>query len=166
MVQELSTREKEHELKVAFADAWLRYPSDPFKAALNIAKGDTLTALTILDRYQRDPEIYDIKAMLIDEFGEEEFLPTKEQMIRGVLDRAERAVEDSDYCRLMSLAFDARGMTSKSGGGNTNVVINNATDNRTMHIPVMINNNGSEVTDEEWQDALMKQQRSLVSSNE
>jgi len=161
MSQELALQELENELKLAFADAWLRYPSDPFKAALVVTKGDSLAALSVLDRYQRDPELYDIKAALIEEYGEEAFLPSKEQMVRQVLDRAERAVEDADYCKLMALAFDARGMTSKANGG-ANVVINNNTDNRTMSIPVMINSAGNVASDEEWEQALIQQQKTLV----
>lgn len=154
--------DEETQLKWKFAEFLLRYPTDPFKAALRVAYGDTTLALTMLQHWQFTSEIAHMKEALIEELGEEAFLPSKTEMIRDVLTRAENTLDDSDYCKLMNLVFDARGMTSKS---QPSVVVNNSqVNNRIMQIPVMINQQGHVLSDEEWEQSLIQQQKTLTDS--
>ena len=163
--QELTTETSDEEsLKWKYAEELLRNPTDPFKAAMNITFGDTVAALALMDNCLHSTEIAQMKAHLVQEMGEDEFLPTEAQMLREILNRADRAHDDSDYVKLMALVLDARGMTSKAKAGPA-VVVNNTTNNQTMHVPVMINQEGQELTDTEWENSLIKQQEKLITVN-
>ena len=128
---------------------------------MNIVYDDTVAALTLMDRCLQSTEIAQMKSQLIEELGEEEFLPTEGQILREILTRAERTNDDGDYVKLMGLVLDARGMTSKAKAS-TSVVVNNTTNNQTMHVPVMVNQDGNKLSDDEWEASLIKQQENLI----
>ena len=158
---EMIQTDDETSLKWRFAEELLRNPNDPFRAAMNIVYDDTVAALTLMDRCLQSTEIAQMKAQLVEELGEDEFLPSEGQIIRDILTRAERTNDDGDYVKLMSLVLDARGMTSKAKAS-TSVVVNNTTNNQTMHVPVMVNSNGKELSDDEWEASLIEQQENLI----
>lgn len=162
MINSMTKEEKETELKWKFAESLLRNPNDPFKAAMAVTYGDTVAALTILSNWQNSIEINQMKAHLIEEMGEDAFLPTEAQLLRSILDRAERTIDDAHYAKLMGLVLDAKGYTSKAKAG-PSVVVNNNTNNKTMLVPIMVNNSGQEVNDDEWEAQLIEQQQRLVS---
>lgn len=153
--------DKETQLKWKLAEALLRNPTNPFKAALTVTLGDNVAALTILDSWQNTPEIHRMKQTLVEEQGEDAFLPSEATMVWGVLNRAERCIDDADYCKLMGLAADIRGINKSKSTGPA-VVVNNLTNNKTMNIPVMINPSGEVLSDEEWEQSLIGQQQRLV----
>lgn len=160
-ISQTEDKEKETTLKWLFAEQLLRNPTNHFLAAMNVTFGDRVAALVILDNWNDTVEINRMKQTLVQEQGEEAFLPSKTSMVWSILHRAERSYDDSDYCKLMSLAADMQGMTPKAN--NAQVVVNNTTtNNKIMHIPVMVNNNGQHLSDDEWEQSLIQQQKTLT----
>jgi hypothetical protein len=149
----------EQQLKLAFAEAWLRNPRNAYAAALTITKKDTFAAMQIADKWVWDDDVAKFKAELIDEYGEEHFLPTKCEMIRDVLDRAETAYLDDSYVKLMKLAADMRGFIEKPG-----LTINNntQTNNRVMIVPVGKLNDDGTVDAQDWERKAIEQQQALI----
>ena len=161
MIDAVAEVDKETQLKWKLAEALLRNPTNPFKAALTVTLGDNVAALTILDSWQNTPEIHKMKQILVEEQGEDAFLPSAAAMTWDVLNRAERCFDDGEYCKLMSLAVDMRGMNQTKNA--PSVVVNNTqTNNKIMHVPVMVNNAGSELSIDEWEAGLIDQQQRLV----
>jgi len=155
--------EKELQLKWDYAEALLRNPNNPFQAALHVTFGNTIAALTLVDRWRRCPQLEMMKRSLVAEQGEDAFLPSEAEMLRDVLRRAHESYDNDQYVKLMALAFDVRGMTSKAKQG-PSVVVNNV-NNKTMNIPVMVNANGEKLSDDDWEKSLMLQQQRLVDGN-
>ena len=160
---EVTTTDEETQQKWKFAEALLRFPNDPFHAARLIALGHTVEALRIMQRWHGLPEIFAMKAALIEEHGEEAFLPSEAAMVGEVMTRAHLTRDNDEYVKLMALAFDVRGMTSKAKSG-PQVVVNNV-DNRTMEIPILINNSGQPADIDDWERMTMVQQERLVTGN-
>lgn len=149
------------ELKWKFAEACLRNPNNPFKAAMHITFGDSTAALSILNEWHHSIEINRMKQHLVETLGEEEFLPSKSQIVQQVLTRADRAADDSDYCKLMTLAVDVMGMSSKASN-TTNITVNSQTNNKIMQIPTMVNPQGIEMSDDEFEQSCIQQQERLT----
>lgn len=150
----------QQKLKLAFADAWLRNPRDAYKAALEITRNDCAASLHIVDKWVWDKEVLDFKKSLIEEFGEEHFLPSKASMVVDILHRAEGAVADDSYVKLMKLAADMRGYIEKPG-----ITVNNnsQTNNRVMIVPVGHLNDDGTVNADDWENKAIEQQQGLVS---
>jgi hypothetical protein len=166
MVSAESTNiDQETAIKWRFAEALLRQPNNPFKAAMQVTFGDTVAALSLMDVCLQSIEIAKMKAHLVEELGEEAFLPSESEMVRDVLDRAEASLDDDTYCRLMGLAFDVRGMTAKAKAGPSVLIQNNQTNNKIMNVPVMINAQGGQASDAEWEQGLIRQQEKLTAAN-
>lgn len=148
----------EQKLKLKFAEAWLRNPNNAYAAALFVTKNDSFAAIKICDAWIFDDEVDRMKRQLIEEHGEEHFLPTKCEMIRDVYDRAQACYVDDSYVKLMKLAADMRGFIEKPG-----VTINNTqTNNRVMVIPVgRLNDNGT-VDADHWEQTAIGQQQALT----
>lgn len=149
----------EQRLKLAFAEAWLRNPKNAYAAAMQVTRNDCFTALQIADNWIWDSEVLQFKEALLDEHGEEHFLPSKFEMIRDVLDRADRCLNDDSYVKHMKLAADMRGFIEKPG-----VTINNntQTNNRVMLIPVGQLNDDGTVNALDWEKKAIQQQQDLV----
>ena len=148
----------EQKLKMKVAEAWLRNPNNMFAAALEVTKNDSFAAMRICDAWVFDDELKQMKEALLEEHGEEHFLPTKFEMFRDVYDRARGTYDDDSYAKLMKLAADMRGFIEKPG-----VTINNTqTNNRVMLIPVgKLNDNGT-VDSDYWEQSAIEQQRALT----
>src|SRR6266699_1837950 len=105
-------------LKSAFAAALLRYPNDPFKAAQQVFPGgnDQLRALTAAQQWLNDPEVINLQAALIKEFGEENFLPSKLLLARRVFELGERErASQSERLAAFRLYAELRGFIEKPG---------------------------------------------------
>lgn len=149
----------EQQLKMAFAEAWLRNPRNAYAAALTLTGKDTFAAMQIADKWVLDAEVKHFKEQLIDEHGEEHFLPSKSEMIRDVLYRAESSPVDDSYVKLMKLAADMRGFIEKPG-----LTINNntQTNNRVMVVPVGRLNDDGTIDSHEWEQRAVEQQHVLT----
>lgn len=149
----------EQQLKKAFAAAWLRNPKNPYAAALTLTKGDTFLAMSMSKQWIFDDEVEQFKQQLIDEKGEEAFLPTRCELIREVVDRAYDTNCNDEFHKLIRLVADMRGFIEKPG-----VTINNnhQTNNRIMVVPMgQLNDNGT-VNADSWERTAISQQQSLM----
>lgn len=147
-------------LKRAFAEAWLRNPSNAFAAALEVTGNDPVASTQLANSWVGDSEVKAFKNELITEYGEEYFLPSKTSMVHDILDRARKCQHDEDYVKLMKLAADMRGFIEKPG-----VTVNNNTTfttNKVMQIPVFVNNAGQPIDDHEWEQQLIANQERLT----
>lgn len=153
--------DKETALKWKYAEELLRNPDNPFAAAMIVTHNNRQAAMLMLDQWTYAGDVAQMKEHLLTENGEEHYLPSEAQMVGEVIARARKCHDDSDYVKLMALAFDVRGMNSKAKAG-PSVVVNNQTNNRIMQIPVMLGPAGTIASDDEWERGLMEQQQRLV----
>ncbi len=145
--------------KKLFAEAWLKHPDDPYKAALACSFNDHQIAQNIFQTWTSDREVEDFKRQLLAERGHESFLPSKEQMLEDIMTRAKHCADNDQYAKLMKLAADMRGMIEKPG-----VTINNhQTVNKVMNIPMFMNKDDEPFTDAQWETKALTQQEKLTS---
>lgn len=147
----------EQEIKLEFAQAWLRQPDNAYAAALTLVE-DRFQAFRMAEILAKDPEVKEIKKQLIDEYGEEHFLPTKSDMVRQIFQRAQFATEDG-FVKMFTLIANMRGFIEKQAP----VTINNTqTNNRIMVVPMAnLNDNGS-VDANHWEKLAISQQTALT----
>lgn len=69
--------EEDEKKKKLFAEGLLRFPLEPFKAALAVFPIETGKAAFITQFWPADAEVKAFQKELIDEYGEEYFLPNK-----------------------------------------------------------------------------------------
>jgi hypothetical protein len=93
----------QEELKKNYAKELLKFPGDPFSAALGLAGDDTSLALIMANEWVKDPivinELSDIRAARgqID-------LPTREDLAHNLWNKAHNGrVDISDYVQLVKL---------------------------------------------------------------
>lgn len=147
------------DLKRKFAERCLFNPNNKYVAALECTNGNPQEAMRILETWLYDDEVKAYETELLAERGEEAFLPSKANMIQGLLNRlANPGCTDDDYVKLMKLAADMRGFIEKPGV----TVNNNITTNKVMNIPVFIGSNGQPASMDEWEQQLITQQQTLV----
>jgi hypothetical protein len=146
----------EVELKLAFAAQLLKIgknPNEAFKAALVIFPNDTSLALRAATSWINDPIVLAEKVRLTEDVGEEEFLPSRTDLLTELHTRAKGCTFIDDYTKLMRLYFEVRGMIAKPQP-NTNV---NIVQNKVM----IVRDHG---TDENWKEGLRAQQAKLIGS--
>lgn len=148
----------EQKLKRAFAEAWLRNPNNMYAGAMELTRNDPFMATRLCDQFLFDEEVKAYKRELIDEHGEEHFLPTKTDMLHQIMDRAIGATEEG-FVKMMKLAADMRGFIEKPG-----VTINNnsLTNNRVMVVPVGRLNDDGTVDANQWEQSAIEQQQALI----
>lgn len=145
------------ELKQRFAAEWLASPNDPFKAACNVYGADTGKALYAATHWINDPDVLAEKQRLIDEDGEDAFLPNKAELCRKVWDMAQGEIEARDKLAALRLYGELRNYIEKP---NSAVTVNtNVTTNKVMVVR-------EKATVDEWERGLIEQQRRLVNVNE
>jgi hypothetical protein len=144
-------QESQQALKQAFAEALLRTPDDPFKAAFSVTTDNGL-ACQIATNWPKDREVAQFQVALIEEKGAKTFLPDKEQQARDVYKIAEAPNLDPEvklkahrlYAEIMGHIQDAK----HSGGvqiANFGVMV--------------VKEKGS---DDEWEQSAVVQQRNLI----
>jgi phage terminase small subunit len=137
--------------KTTFANAFVR-SKNAASAAMSAFPGDPGFALKMSHILPNDPFVLAEIARLKDEINEDDFLPTKAEIARKILDKADSAGDAEDYAKLMRLYCEIRGHIEKPGANGANVQVAVA--------PVMIvRDHGS---DEEWQRKAEEQQRRLT----
>ena len=102
-----------------------------------------------------DPIVLKTQKYLLEEHGEDHFLPTKQDAARAILDKAEQCHHPDDYAKVMRLYCDVRGFVEKAG-----ITIQN---NTQINRPVMLM--PPLQSDEEWEKGLVAQQRKLISDS-
>lgn len=141
----------EPELKARFAEALLRRPHDAFGAACAILGNDTMRALRVSQAWPLDLEVLAVQADLLEKFGPDEFLPTKQEVARRIYNVGETAADAKDKLAAYKLYAEVRGFIQKADNVN-NVVVNN---NRVM----VLRDFG---TDEQWETKAASQQAKLI----
>lgn len=107
----------EIEEKKAFAIAWLKQ-SDPFKAAVDVfGPTNAGKCLKVADEWPRDPFVLQCQKDLIEEQGEEAFLPTKAAAARKVLDIADGFAHADYKLKALRLYAEIMGYIVKPEAG-------------------------------------------------
>jgi len=138
-------------MKDAFAAALLRTPTDPFFAACTLFE-NRIHAMEVAKTWPYDLYVLQRQADLIDQLGDEAFLPNKAELARRVYEVAGAATDTKDRLLAYKLYGEIRGFIEKAGGANVNVNVNN---NRVM----VVKDFG---TFEEWEQKSIRQQQKLV----
>lgn len=148
-----ATREDEQDLKERFAEALLRSPTDPFRAALAIFGNDTVSALKASNSWPSDLVVLQRQADLLEEYGPDEYLPTKAHVARRIYEVGDAATDPKDRLAAFKLYADIRGFMPKAENvNNTNITLNQ---NRVM----VVRDFGS---DDQWETAAQKHQTKLI----
>lgn len=137
--------------KRAFAEALLRCPTEPFRAATAAFGMNTALAMQASQQWVFDPEIYRIQTELLREHGEDAYLPSKAVLIQRIMALA----DNEQYSAKERLAAydtvaELRGFKPKKDEGL--VTINN---NKVM----IVERYG---TDDDWSEAARAQQAKLI----
>lgn len=138
-------------LKERYVEEWVRH-GDPFKAALALYPYDSGMALKISATWPLDPEVLSLRrAIGCDETG---LIPSREELISKVMKAAEEAPMTEDKLKGFRLVSEMCGYIQKPeiAIDNRSITVNN----RVM----AVRDHGS---DEEWEQRLAEQQRSLTS---
>jgi len=144
----------EDTLKDAFAAELLRTPNDPFKAAQKIV-GNTIRALQMSQDWPTDVYVLKRQVELIEEFGEDNFLPSKLTLARRIYELGETTTASiSERLAAYRLYADLRNFIEKPSLINqNNLTVNN---NKVM----VVQDFGS---DDQWEETAKNQQMKLVS---
>lgn len=140
--------------KAAFAEELLRNPNDPYGAATKIFGQGTELAITAGRDWIRDIEVLNKQKELIEENGEETYLPNRAILARRVFEIGESSrCSVTERLAAFRLYADLRNFIEKPGV---------SIDNRTMiqnNKVMVIKDHGS---DEEWEEKTRVQQAKLV----
>jgi len=148
---QLSTAQ-ERQLKAAFAEAWLHFPSDPHKAAQSVCTNTAISYRMALD-WVFDPYVKECQEKLIKDRGEDYYLPNRTLLVRRIMEIGEDKTHTAkDRLAAYKLVAELRDFMPKPEQ-NTNIQINQ---NRVM----IVKDHG---TDEEWRLKIAAQQAKLVS---
>lgn len=113
------------ECKTNFAAALLRWPHEPFKAAILVFPKNMQAAMFIMQEWVHDDFVKDEQARLLDEHGADYFLPTQYELAHNVYALATGASVVEDRIKGFRLYAEIRGFISKAP------VVNNNVDNST-----------------------------------
>lgn len=146
--------------KLEFAYWWLKNPTNAYQAALIVTNGKEQSALEMATILCASREVQDLRKQLIEQLGEEEFLPSKLEMFHKLWERLDGSVNE-DFVKLMNLGCKLRGFIDQPAGININ---NNIalTNNKVMQIPLMVNGSNNPVSLDEWENVAMTQQQGLI----
>lgn len=136
--------------KTKFAEAFLR-TKNHVTAGIETLRGDMGSILQASVDLLHDPFVLSAMDQLKEEKGELSFLPSKADIARDLIKRAEDA-NDDNAVKLYGLVADLLGYREKPGSSSTNVAVTVA--------PVMVMKDHG--TDEEWQAKAAAQQAKLV----
>lgn len=148
---------KESELKTAFAAELIRYPGDPFKAALAVFGTDTGKALRAAHEWFKDSfvikEIERLKAEGFETYDKEEL---RNKLIANLLQivENERSTPD-DRIKAAKVIGEIRGLIEKPQVSINNSIVSS---NKIM----IVKDHGD---NESWENRLREQQRVLTSAS-
>jgi hypothetical protein len=151
--------EQESKDKVAFAAALLKYPNEPFRAALEIypQDGQRGLALRVATEWPFDSEVLLAQKTILETKDELDFLPSKADAARAIWALANPSKDGGvwiaveERIKAMKLYCEVRGFIDKSTG--PAVVVNN-NDNKVMIVKDM-------GTIDEWETKALLQQKQL-----
>lgn len=143
-------------LKLAYAGALLRNPTDPFKAALQVVgNSNTQFALLVSQTWPLDSVVIQHQKNLLKEFGEDTFLPGKLETARRIFNLGEdTTLAAKDRLAAYRLYALMRGYITDSvsvDASNTTVINQNKV--------MIVKDHGK---DDEWESAAERQQMRLI----
>lgn len=138
--------------KKDFALAWLRNQSEPLVAAREIVGQNSVLALSILQNWTCDPVVLQYRKELLEEYGEESFLPSKADMVKKLLKEIESNHDPDIRLKYYKLCADIQGFLQKDSI-NINTTVGNQTN--VMLVP-------TSRSDDDWEKALAAQQSQLL----
>jgi hypothetical protein len=139
-------------LKDLFAAALLREPDNAFGAACKVFGTDTISAMRAAQYWPSDIYVLTKQAELLDEFGEDSFLPNRATLARKIFELAETPnIDKKDKIKAFELYGNIMGYISKQTAI-SNVTLN---ENRVMIVKDFGN-------DEQWERAAVGQQTKLI----
>ena len=142
----------DEQVKLRFADALVR-TRNAATAALRLFPENAGFALKLAMQLPDDPFVKAEMDRIKGDVGEVSLMPTKCDIARKVLERAElHSVDHEDFEKLMKLYCTIMGFVEKPGT-NVGVAV-------TVSPVMVIRDHG---TDQEWADKALEQQRRLVS---
>lgn len=96
--------------KTEYAKLLLKFPDEPFKAAMELYPNDTSRALYLATQVINEPYLQDEIARLKEENYEMQFLPSKLDLLKKVWNRLENRYLDTDsFCKLARLYSELQG---------------------------------------------------------
>lgn len=140
----------EIEEKAAFAALLIRYPKEPFKAALELWPLDVSLALRRSNEWPNDKAVLAELKRLRNEGDDMEMLPGKSELAIEVWNKMQDCSAD-DFAKLAKLYAELRGYIEKPSPS-TNV---NVFTQKCIEVPTLGSN-------QEWEDAVAKQQTELL----
>lgn len=147
--------EAEQALKIAFAGALLRTPNDPHIAARKVFPNNDHRSIIVGETWPRDPFVIQAQVRLIEELGEEAFLPSKFDVARKVFELAD-SKKNTTAEALACLRMYAELMEYITKG--VGVQVNHTTNVQNNKVMVMTDHG----TAEDWERKLIAQQTNLV----
>lgn len=147
-------------LKREFAYALLKNPSSCLDAALAVFPFDTSTALKVSDIWPNDPMVVRYQHEILQQEGEEQFLPSKTEFLTKIWDRINQPnpiTDNDEFVKLATLYGKARGFIEEKGTQATSINIGESA-------KVMIVTNAG--TDDEWQAKAIANQQKLLNGNQ
>lgn len=156
----ISSEELE-QLKREFVEWWIRFPTEPYKAACIVfPKQDEIGArLTVVQDWIHDPYVLKYKIALLNSDVGENLLPSKNELMADLYDIAKRSHDDSAKIKAIEAYAKLAGHIKQPG---VNINTNNNIGNNITQSVMLVPDYGS---DEEWQESLMIQQRDLISKD-
>ncbi len=140
------------DLKQQFALALLTFVGDATKAAERVAPGNAYYAKYMAEHWPNDPYVIRAKKELIDEYGDDFFLPSKYDLGRKLTVIMDTCPDPTSKLRAIELY--ARIFSHLQPNGAINVNSNNVTTNKVM----LVRDYGS---DDQWEERALAQQRQL-----
>lgn len=114
------------EAKALFAAALLRYPHDPFKAATMVYPKHMQACLWVMQEWPHDPYVLETQAKLIEDHGQDAFLPTQQELAHELYHTATKATMTEDKLKAFELYAKVRGFINKPAEpANVNVSLTN-----------------------------------------
>lgn len=143
--------------KREYAFALLKSPDDNLKAASEVFPQDPGVALKISNIWTNDNQVIFFQKEILEQYGEDEFLPTKNDFLKKVWDRMNKTNDDSDFVKLSDIYAKTRGFYPEI---NKNKNDNNFNFNGSAKVMILT----SAGSDDDWEKKALEQQTKLLNS--
>ena len=150
----------ESELKTAFAEEWIKYPTDPFKAACVVFGSDTGKALYAASHWVYDAQVIADKERISADYNALEYMPSKALLAKAIWDLAtgqDGRIDADNKIKAFKLYGEVMNFIEKPVA----VSIDNSK-NVTVNKVMVVREAAS---NEEWEQKLITQQARLLDAS-
>lgn len=140
--------------KRLFAEGLLRWPHEPVNAVASRLFPMALAAYVVKAEWEKEPDVIAHRNELLQEFGEEFFMPTKFDVAREVYTKAAQCRVAEDAFKGYKLYAEIMGYISKGEKNNINVAVQN----NVMTYPM-----AEDIDD--WSERAKQQQTKLIDAS-